>query len=140
RAALGYLPLAMLGVGIAAPLTMLLLAASDQLSAVVSSAAGHASTHFLDRASFGIGVLTIASRSPFVAFFAGLLTVAGALALWFELLLRAAAVYVIVLMLPLAFAALVWPARRIWAIRAIEVLIALILSKFLIVAVLSLGR
>src|ERR1700732_2611210 len=42
-------------------------------------------------------------------------------------------------MLPLAFAALVWPARRIWAIRAVELLIALILSKFAIVAVLTLG-
>ena len=47
--------------------------------------------------------------------------------------------YVVVLMLPLAFAALVWPARRVWAIRAVELLVALILSKFAIVAVLSLG-
>jgi hypothetical protein len=46
---------------------------------------------------------------------------------------------VIVLMLPLFFAALVWPARRVWAVRAVEVLVALILSKFVIVAVLSLG-
>ena len=53
--------------------------------------------------------------------------------------MREAAVYVIVLMLPLAFAAMVWPARRIWAIRAVELLVALILSKFAIVAVLSLG-
>ncbi len=42
-------------------------------------------------------------------------------------------------MLPLAFAALVWPARRTWAIRAVELLVALILSKFAIVAVLALG-
>jgi hypothetical protein len=42
-------------------------------------------------------------------------------------------------MLPLFFAALVWPARRVWAVRAIELLIALILSKFVIVAVLSLA-
>ena len=42
-------------------------------------------------------------------------------------------------MLPLFFAAMVWPARRTLAIRAIETLIALILSKFAIVAVLSLG-
>jgi hypothetical protein len=139
RSALGYLPLAMLGVSIAAPLTMLLLSASDELSAIVSSAAGNASTHFLERAGVGIGALTILSRSPFLVFFAGLLTVGGAIVLWFELLLRAAAVYVIVLMLPLAFAALVWPARRIWAIRAVELLVALILSKFAIVAVLSLG-
>jgi hypothetical protein len=139
RAALGYLPLAMLCVGIAAQLTMLLLAASDQMSAIVSSAAGHASAHFLTRATAAIGAITLLARSPFLVFFVGLLTVGAAIALWFELLLRAAAVYVIVLMLPLAFAALVWPARRIWAIRAVEVLVALILSKFLIVAVLSLG-
>jgi hypothetical protein len=59
--------------------------------------------------------------------------------LWIELLMREAAVYVIVLMLPLAFAGMVWPARRIWAIRAIELLVALVMSKFAIVAVLSLG-
>jgi hypothetical protein len=139
RAALGYLPLAVLAVSIAAPVTMLLLAATDQLSAIVSSAAGHASAHFLNRASGVMGTLTLISRSPFLVFFVGVLTVIGAIALWFELLLRSAAVYVIVLMLPLAFAALVWPARRIWAIRSVEVLLALILSKFMIVAVLSLG-
>jgi hypothetical protein len=42
-------------------------------------------------------------------------------------------------MLPLAFAGMVWPARRIWAIRAVELLVALVMSKFAIVAVLSLG-
>jgi hypothetical protein len=139
RAALGYLPLAMLCVGIAAPLTMLLLAASDQMSALVSSAAGHASARFLSRATAALAAVTVLARSPFLVFFAGILTVGAAVALWVELLLRAAAVYVIVLLLPLAFAAFVWPARRIWAIRTVEVLIALILSKFLIVAVLSLG-
>ena len=65
--------------------------------------------------------------------------IGAAFALWIELLMREAAVYVIVLMLPLAFAAMVWPARRIWAVRAVELLVALILSKFAIVAVLSLG-
>ena len=65
--------------------------------------------------------------------------ISGAFALWIELLMREAAVYVIVLMLPLAFAAMVWLARRIWAVRAVELLVALILSKFVIVAVLSLG-
>jgi hypothetical protein len=139
RAAFGYLPLAMLAVGIAAPLTMLMLAASDQLAAIVSSTAGSESSHFLGRASGLVGALTTFGNSPFLAFFVGLMTVAAAVALWFELLMRAAAVYVIVLMLPLAFAAFVWPARRVWAIRAVEVLVALILSKFAIVAVLSLG-
>jgi hypothetical protein len=139
RAAFGYLPLALLAVGIAAPLTMLLLAASDEMSAIVSAAAGNAGAHFLGVAGATIGALSLASRSPFLAFLVGLLTAAGALTLWVELLLREAAVYVIVLMLPLVFAALVWPARRVWAIRAVELLVALVLSKFAIVAVLALG-
>ncbi len=139
RAALGYLPLGLLAAGVAAPLTMLLLSASDQLASVVSSAAGHQSAHFLNQDSGLIGALTHVGSSAFLGFFAGLLTVAAALALWVELMVRAAAVYVIVLMLPLAFAAFVWPARRVWAVRSVELLVALILSKFVIVAVLALG-
>ena len=139
RAAFGYLPLAMLAVSIAAPLTMLLLAASDELSAIVSSAAGDAGAHFLGRAALAVAGLTVLTGSPFIAFLVGLFITAGALVLWLELLMREAAVYVIVLMLPLVFAAFVWPARRVWAIRAVETLVALILSKFAIVAVLALG-
>jgi hypothetical protein len=139
RAALGYLPLALVAVGIAAPLTMLLLAASDQLSAVVASAAGGDGTRFLVKAGGIAGTLAVFKASPFLAFMVGLLAAAGALVLWLELLMREAAVYVVVLMLPLAFAAMVWPSRRVWASRAIELLVALILAKFAIVSVLSLG-
>ena len=77
--------------------------------------------------------------SPFFAVVIGLFAVMAALALAVELLVRAAAVYVVVLMLPLAFAALIWPARRILAVRMVELLVSLILSKFVIVAVLSLA-
>jgi hypothetical protein len=139
RATLGYLPLALLAVGVAAPVAMLLLAATDQMSSVVSAAAGNAAGHFLGRVSLTVGALTLISGSPFLAFLIGLFTAAAALVLWMELALREAAVYVIVLLLPLAFASFVWPARRVWAIRAVELLVALILSKFVIVAVLALG-
>jgi hypothetical protein len=54
-------------------------------------------------------------------------------------LIREAAVYVVVMMLPLVFAAMVWPARRVWALRAVEVLVALILAKFAIVSILALA-
>ena len=138
RSAFGYLPLGLLAVGIAAPLTGLLLAGSDEMSAIVSAAAGHADTGILGRAAL-VGLIAGGGRSLFVAFFVALFTVAAAVTLWLELLIREAAVYVVVLMLPLFFAAMVWPARRIWAIRAVELLVALILSKFAIVAVLSLG-
>jgi hypothetical protein len=139
RAVLGYLPLAMLAVTVAAPVTILLLSGSDQLSTLVSSATGQPGASVLGQ-GFGLtGALTLISGSPFFVFFFALLTAAGAMTLWMELLMREAAVYVVVLMLPLAFAALVWPARRVWALRAVELLVALILSKFAIVAVLSLG-
>jgi hypothetical protein len=139
RAALGYLPLAVLAVSVAAPLTMLLLATSDQMSAIVSSAAGGNAARALDEIGGGIGVLSTVDGSPFLAFLLGLLLAGGAFALWLELLVREAAVYVVVLMLPLTFAAFVWPARRVWAVRAVELLIALILAKFAIVAVLTLA-
>lgn len=139
RTVLGYLPLAMLMVSVAAPVTMLLLSGSDELSGLVSSAAGTPGSRALGLGGALAGGLSALTGSPFLIFFVGLLTVAGAIALWMELLMREAAVYVVLLMLPLAFAAFVWPARRTWAIRAVEVLVALILSKFAIVAVLSLG-
>jgi hypothetical protein len=139
RAALGYLPLAMLAVSIAAPVTMLLLAASDQMSAIVASAGRNGGVRFLRGVGGDFGVISVLDHSPFLAFLVAFFTTAGALVLWFELLMRQAAVYVVVLMLPLAFSAMVWPARRIWAIRAVELLVALILAKFAIVAVLSLA-
>ncbi|HJS92886.1 MAG TPA: hypothetical protein VJ741_01385 [Solirubrobacteraceae bacterium] len=139
RAAFGYLPLAMLSIAIAAPVTTLLLAISDELCGVISSAASDAGPHLLDRIQLAVGGLVLAATKPFLAFLIAFLMIGAAFALWIELLLREAAVYVVVLMLPLAFAAITWPARRIWAIRAVELLIALILSKFAIIAVLSLG-
>jgi hypothetical protein len=138
RAAFGYLPLAMLAVGVAAPVTMLLLAGSDEMSSLVASASGHAGSDFLARIGV-ISIASIATGNVFVGFLIGLLTAVATLSLWIELVIREAAVYVIVLMLPLFFAAMVWPARRIWAARAVELLVALILSKFAIVAVLALG-
>jgi hypothetical protein len=139
RSAFGYLPLGLLAVSIAAPLTMLLLSASDELSGLIAGATGSAPASALGKFGLVAGGLGAVSRSTFIVFFVGLLTVAVTILLWIELLIRAAAVYVVVLMLPLFFAALVWPARRVWAIRAVELLVALILSKFTIVAVLSLG-
>ncbi len=139
RAAFGYLPLAMLCVGIAAPLTMLLLAGTDELCSLVwSPSSAHGLTSLLTKTTGVMGLATLL-KSRFLAFLLGLLLATSAVLVWLELLMREAAVYVVVLLLPLAFAALVWPARRVWALRSAELLVALILSKFAIVAVLGLG-
>ncbi len=140
RAAFTHLPLALIGVSLAAPLTMLLLAATDQMSAAVSAGASTGAAQFLDHTAAVAGSLSgSVTGSAFLAVSVGLLALVGAVALAVELLMRAAAVYVVVLMLPLAFAAFVWPARRVWATRTVELLVSLILSKFAIVAVLSLA-
>ena len=138
QAALGYLPLAILAIMIAAPVTALLLAASDELCTLISTAAGSTPGAALSKLRWATGRRCSAGR-PSSRSSSALITIAAAVTLWIELLIRSAAVYVIVLMLPVLFAALVWPARRVWAMRGVELLVALILSKFAIVAVLSLG-
>lgn len=139
RATFGYLPLSCLATGIAAPLAMLLLQVTDWMGSWVSAAAGDQGSRFLVDAGAALGALGVTAGSPFVTFLVALLTTAGGVILWLELLVREAAVYIVVLMLPLVFAAMVWPARRVWAIRTVEVLVALILAKFAIVSVLALA-
>ena len=139
RAAFSYLPIALVGVGIAAPITMLLLSGTDELCGLVwSPSAGNGLTSLFAGGGTVIGAVALAG-SPFLALLLCLFTAAAAMLVWLELAMREAAVYIVVLMLPIAFAALVWPARRVWAVRAVEILVALILSKFAIVAVLGLG-
>jgi hypothetical protein len=139
RATFGHLPIALLGVGIAAPVTMLLLSGTDELCSLVwSPSSSNGLTALFAGGGTVIGAVALAG-SPFLAFLLCLFTAAAAILVWLELAMREAAVYIVVLLLPLAFAALVWPARRVWAIRVVEILVALILSKFAIVAVLGLG-
>jgi len=135
---LAYLPLAALMTGLAVPVTMLLLAVTDSLSAGLAQVAGQDGTRFLTGTSALIAAgLTLAD--PFVTVIAGILLVVCGLALWTEMVIRELAVYVVVLMLPLVFCAMVWPARRVWAIRTVELLVALILAKFAIIVPLALG-
>ncbi len=81
-----------------------------------------------------------ASAAPsFALFFGALLLIVGAFFVWLELLVRSAAVTAAVFFLPMILAGLVWPSALRWTKRLIEILVALILSKFVIVAVISLA-
>src|SRR6202021_473452 len=64
----------------------------------------------------------------------------AAVALWMEMVLRAAVVYIAVFFLPLGLAAFVWPATAHITKRFVEILVAAIGSKFVIVATLTLGE
>ena len=63
----------------------------------------------------------------------------GGLFLWFELVLRAAAVYLALFFMPLAMATLLWPAAAGAAKRFVEMLAVLVLAKLVIVGALVVG-
>jgi hypothetical protein len=134
------LPLALLLGVVAVQLVSLCLSATDELCTVVAGGSGSDVKSLLAGITKGlvlaVGDPTIAT---FVLLLVGLLVAVAAFVLWLELLVRAAAVYVAVLFLPLVLAALVWPAVSQWCRRLVETLAALILSKFVIVATLSLA-
>ena len=138
-----HLPLALLLGAVAVQLVQLALAATDSLSAAVSStSSGDIGSDPLQSLAGALAgqARGRARRCPaFVTLLGALFVSFGALLLWVELLVRAAAVYVATLFFPLAMASLVWPAVSQWCRRLVETVAALVLSKFVIVAVLSLA-
>ena len=140
RTYLVQLPLALLLGVVAIQVVILSLSATDAMSTAVAGGSGADVTSLLSGVTTG---LIAAAADPTIASFVllliALLIAVAAFVLWLELLIRAAAVYVAVLFLPLALATLVWPAVSHWCRRLVETLAALILSKFVIVATLSLA-
>lgn len=138
RAAFVHLPLAGLLTAVAVQLVQLSLTVTDALCGAVSQSAGGD----IGKTLTGVASMLVAegpSLPGFVLGLGALLVVAGALMLWLEMIVRSAAVYVAVLFLPLAMASLVWPAVSHWCRRLVETLVSIVLSKFVVVAVLSLA-
>jgi hypothetical protein len=140
RVVLVQLPLALVLGGVAIEVVILSLSATDAMSDAVAGGTGADVTSLLSGVTSGlVAAAADPSLASFVLLLVALLIAVAAFVLWLELLIRAAAVYVAVLFLPLALATLVWPAVSHWCRRLVETLAALILSKFVIVAVLSLA-
>lgn len=142
RSLLVKLPLALLFTGVSVELVRLGLAVTDNLSARVLATGGADTTRLLQPVgSFlaGAGPPSSGAVPAFVVFVGALLVAVASLALWLELVVRAAAVAAATLFLPLALAALVWPAVSHWCRRLAETLAALVLSKLVVAAVLSLA-
>jgi hypothetical protein len=141
RSVLVNVPLSILLTAVAVKLVQLGLAITDAMSTAIAQGTGIDSGHFLASVTVGLSVTSGGQPSApaFVMFMGGLAVVFGALLVWVELLIRAAAVYVAVLFLPLALASLAWPAIAHWCRRLVDTLVALVLGKFVIVAVLSLA-
>ncbi len=142
RSALVQLPLALVLTAVAVQVVQLSLGATDAMSTAIATGTGADLQSALSNLANVLGSLAgsgDAAVPAFVVLLGALLVVAGSLLLWVELLVRAAAVYAGVLFLPLAMASLVWPAVAHWCRRLVDTLVALVLSKFVIVAILSLA-
>ncbi len=142
RSVLLNVPLAILLTAVAVELVQLGLAVTDAMSAAVAHGAGLDSGHFMATVTSALTGPAAAGEPgvpTFVVFLGGVALVLGAVMVWVELLIRAAAVYVAVLFLPLALASLAWPTISHWCRRLVDTLVALVLGKFVIVSVLSLA-
>lgn len=154
-------PLAFLGTSLAFAVVQLLIGVTDGLSAAIAGASHHDSTRFFEAAIGDLGHIggdvggsAGAPGSPsaavgkasgsvavplFVGFVAAIVGAFAAFAVWLELVMRDAAVYAVALFMPLALAASIWP-RWTGALRRTgELLVAVIGSKFVIVAIVSLA-
>ena len=135
-----YLPLSLVMTGVAVELVRVALSVTDMLSAQMMSSAGVDTTNLLAPLVTFFGAGSVDPSVPvFVVFVGGLLVAVASLVLWLELVVRAAAVSAAVLFLPLALAGLVWPAVSHWCRRLADTIAALVLSKLVIAAVLSLA-
>ena len=134
------LPLALLLGVVAVQIVVLCLSATDAMCSAVAGGASSSVSSLLSTLSAGL-VSAVSDYRPGQLRAAAGRTAGGAAAfvLWLELLVRAAAVYVAALFLPMALVTLVWPSVSHWCRRLVETLAALILSKFVIVATLSLA-
>jgi hypothetical protein len=124
-------------------MAQMLINVSDWMSAALGGNAAADAQKFMSDAGSalaGLGTGTLNPAAPVFGVLLGALIVTlGALSIWLELLLRAAAIYISVLFLPLALAAMIWPAGWRWCRRLIEFLIAIIFAKVFIVAIINLA-
>jgi hypothetical protein len=138
RAAFVQLPLAFIGTAAAMAVVGMALSATDELCSYVTT-----ETHIDAAGLLRNLIVALSHGGPNVTGFGlvlvSLLIATGGFFLTVELVVREAAIWVAMLFLPLALLAFVWPATARWGRRLAELLVALILSKFVIVAVVSMA-
>ncbi len=142
RSVLVQLPLGMLLAGAAVELTTLALGATDQLCRAVAGPTGsvlRSLTGEVASALVGASAPGGTGTPAFVLLLAGTAVALAGLVLWLELVIRAASIYVAVAFLPLVLVTMVWPTLASWSRRLAETLAALVLSKLVIVVVLTMA-
>lgn len=142
RSAFGYLPMAFILAAAAILGTQLLIQITDDLSLAVTHGLGPGN-NLLERVGDAYSSAVDGNQSDavplFGAFLGALVLAVGSLVLWLELVIRDATIYIALFFLPLTFVAMVWPATSRYARRLVEFLVAVILSKLVIVSIISLA-
>ncbi|WP_145000541.1 conjugal transfer protein TrbL [Kocuria rhizophila] len=140
RAALG-LAKSVLGSFVVIAVTALALEIVDQLCVGIIQAAGETTESLGDKiAALVIGLTALNMGAPGVAailtiFLAGL-AIAAAAIVWLSLLVRKALLLVTIALAPLAFSGASWDASRGWISKWAMFVIALVLSKLVLVVIL----
>ena len=141
--ALAAVPVAFVLTGGAVAIVAALIEITDWACQAISEQAGPNSREFFHDVAKAFNTITQdsgpagAAPAMFVALLASIFAGLAALAVWVELLIRSAGIDVCVLFFPMVLVARIWPKLEKWATRLAEALTALVLSKFVIVAVLS---
>jgi hypothetical protein len=126
-----------LGTGVIIAVTAIGLGVADQISADVVGASAHGFWSTVQAAWGHAGFGGFGSSA--LACLIAMVEVLGALAVWMELIVRDAAIYVAVLFFPVALAASIWPALGSWTSRLARLLLLFIALKPVTLIVLSLA-
>jgi type IV secretion system protein TrbL len=129
-----------LGTGLVIPLVVMALGVADWVTNfVVRDVTGGAGAKFWGDVSAAWDDGGGGFGSAAIEFFFALLNVLAGVAVWLEMLVRNAGIYVAVLFMAAALAASIWPQLRSWETRLTQLLIVLIATKPVIVVILSLA-
>lgn len=144
RAVCVQLPLAFLLTAMAVTVVQLLLVLTDQMSSQIGATVGSDGKEFLKDVAKALVTAATATGSGnpvplFAAFLAACVAAVGAFFVWVELLIRSAGIYVATLFLSFTFMGMIWEKTAHWCRRLVEVLGAIIFSKFVIVAIMVLA-
>jgi hypothetical protein len=143
RSALGYLPMAFILAAAAIVATQLLISVADDLSRTVVASLGGSSSNLLqsvgDAYKSALNDNSGGAIPLFGIFLGSIILAVGAFVLWLEMVIRDAAIYIALFFLPLTFVAMIWPATSRWARRLVELLVAVVFAKFVIVSIISLA-
>jgi type IV secretion system protein TrbL len=130
------LPVAVLSALLGMQFVQLALALTDKMCVFVSDG----SLQVFSRQFSSMMVSSLETGAPpIVAMVVSALLIFGTLVVWLELVVRTASVYLAAFFMPLALVTFIWPTTAGIAKRTLEILSSLILSKFVIVAGLTLG-